>query len=461
MNRAFGKLLLCSLMLALLAGASGCAEEQAGIDPSRDTFYFPVGLAIDPDRQVLYVANSNADLRYNGGTLMALDIGLLPQDLTQVGAAVQSGKLGCEPDRIDATRWECAESPFIIPSSVLRIGHFPNGMALSPSRDRLFLPIRGEDPADHLLWVDVVPLTSGGKVDLRCDSECSGSTDCPSFDCDAEHRVGYSQRIGQSLPKEPFAVLVDRQPNGEDWVFVTHLAGGEVSFFSSSPTPGGPVELQDFRSGFFDTNSTVVGGFALAARLPGDATNNPIYVSSRSDSVLASFVVRGGERIIRTERLAMRGASPGDDVRGIGFSPDGMTLFAISRRPASLVAIDLSEEDGQPRREALWAVEVCSEPSVLQLRRKESSSDPNAMLAYVVCFGEGAIYVVDTELAKLVGRIDTGAGPNHMVIDASRQRAFIANFIENTIGVIDLDPTHPSFRRMMLRIGRRKNLIKD
>lgn len=461
MNRGFGRRPLFISLIALASLASACAEEQAGIDPKRDAFYFPVGLAIDPDRQVLYVANSNADLRYNGGTLMALDIGLLPQDLTQVGAAVQSGKLPCEADRIDVTRWECRETPFIIPSSVLRIGHFPNGVALSPARDRLFLPIRGEDPADHLLWVDIVPLTSGGKVDLRCDSTCSGSTDCAAFDCDAEHRVDYSQRIGQSLPKEPFAVLVDRQPNGEDWVFVTHLAGGEVSFFTSTPTPGGPVVLQDFRSGFFDTNASVKGGFALAARTPGDATNNPIYVSSRSDSVLASFVVREGERIIRTERLAMKGASPGDDVRGIGFSPDGMTLFAVSRRPASLVAIDLSEQDGQPRREALWAVEVCAEPSILQLRRKDSSSDPNAMLAYVVCFGEGAIYVIDTELAKLVGRIDTGAGPNQLVIDAPRQRAFIANFIENTIGVIDLDPTHASFRRMMLRIGRRKNLIKD
>jgi hypothetical protein len=335
---------------------------------------------------------------------------------------------------------------------------------MTPDGSRLFLPIRGEDPQDHLLWIDVADL-GGGKVDLRCDDSCDASGDCAAFDCDSGHRVDFSERLGRGLPEQPFAVLVDRQQGGDyagqDWVFVTHLAGGEVSFFRSTPTPGGPVVLSDYRGGFFDSNSSVVGAFALAPTTPGDAENNPIYVSSRTNSVIASFVIRDGQSIVRGERVPMRGASPGGDVRGIGLSPDGKTLYAISRDPSALVALDLSEKNGQPRNEALWVVEVCAEPSVLQLAPKPASSDPNAQLAYVVCFGEESIFVVDTELARLEGRIETGAGPNQLVIDSKRKRAFITNFVENTIGVIDLDPTHATFNRMVLRIGERQDLIEN
>ncbi|PID38037.1 MAG: hypothetical protein CSA65_03065 [Proteobacteria bacterium] len=451
-------LLLCGLALG------GCAVTEAGINPKTSEFYFPVGITLDADRSVLYVANSNADLRYNGGTLMALDLRKLPVDLSRVGAAVQAKKVDCAPDRIDRTRWECKVGQFVMPEAVLRIGNFPNGVALAPDGKRLFLPIRGEDPQDYLLWVDVADL-GGGKVDLRCDGSCDGSGDCTAFDCDSDHRVSFSRRLGRDLPEQPFAVLVDRQlagdNAGEDWVFVTHLSGGEVSFLRSTPTPGGPVVLSDYRGGFFDSTSSVVGAFALAATTPGDATNNPIYVSSRSNNVIASFVIRDGQSIVRGQRVPMRGASPGGDVRGIGLSPDGKTLYAVSRDPSSLVALDLSKKKGQARNEAKWTVEVCSEPSVLALTPKPGSADPNAQLAYVVCFGEGAVFVVDTELSRLEARIETGAGPNQLVIDSPRKRAFIANFVENTIGVIDLDPTRATYNRMVLRIGERQNLIQN
>ncbi|MCK5797800.1 MAG: hypothetical protein KAI47_11480 [Deltaproteobacteria bacterium] len=462
-----------AVVLALVGsvlGAGSCAVENAGIDPTKDAFYFPVGIALDGDRSRLYVANSNADLRYNGGTVMALDLRKLPVDLSRVGAAVKAGEVDCAPDRVDGTRWECSASQFIMPESVVRIGNFPNGVALSSDKKRLFLPVRGEDPHDYLLWMDIAEVggdakDGGERVDLRCDTACTEGSDCTSFDCDSAHRVAFSERLGRDLPLQPFGVLVDRQTQGaskgQDWVFVTHLTGGEVSFFRSTPIPGGPVVLEDFRGGFFDTSSSVVGAFALAARHPGDIEHSPVYVSSRSDSVIASFVVRDSQNIVRTQRVAMRGASPGSDVRGLAFSPDGDTLYAISRDPSSLVALDLSLKHGQSRREVLWTAEICSEPSVLALMQKPGRTDPNAQLAYVVCFGEGAIFVVDTELGLVEGRVETGAGPNQLVLDPSRHRAFITNFAENTIGVIDLDPSHPSFNRMVLRIGLRQDLIKN
>jgi DNA-binding beta-propeller fold protein YncE len=39
-----------------------------------DQIFLPGGLAVDPSGNWLYVVNSNNDLRFNGGTLLALDL---------------------------------------------------------------------------------------------------------------------------------------------------------------------------------------------------------------------------------------------------------------------------------------------------------------------------------------------------------------------------------------------------
>ncbi|MBW2735524.1 MAG: hypothetical protein JRH20_24330, partial [Deltaproteobacteria bacterium] len=243
-----------------------------------------------------------------------------------------------------------------------------------------------------------------------------------------------------------------------DHVYVAHLAGGEVSFFTSD-TAG--VRLVDFRGGFFDTTSSIRGGFALAASLPGD-TSMPVYVSSRTASSIASFVIQEDRRVIAAPRAPIQAASPGTDVRGIAFAPGGEVLYAVSRSPASLVALDMSREDGVPRAEPLWMTEICGDPGVVRLAQNpQKPHDPMAQLAYVVCFAEPVIYVVDTQLAQVVDRIYTGNGANGLVLDARNRRAFTANFVENTVGVIDLDPSRATYHQMVLRLGLRRNLVKD
>ena len=102
--------------------------------------------------------------------------------------------------------------------------------------------------------------------------------------------------------------------------------------------------------------------------------------------------------------------------------------------------------------EAHLSVQICAEPSILKLAK--DPEDAQTMLAYVVCFADKVIFVIDTETGAVRGRILTGDGPNGFEIDAANKRAFVANFAEQTVGVIDLDPTHSSYRRMVLRIGK-------
>jgi hypothetical protein len=81
--------LQAALFLPVAAGASllspACYLSGAGgTDPPTETFYFPVGLAVSAGGNVLYVANSDFDLQYNGGTLQSYDLYRLRHDTAEL-----------------------------------------------------------------------------------------------------------------------------------------------------------------------------------------------------------------------------------------------------------------------------------------------------------------------------------------------------------------------------------------
>jgi hypothetical protein len=79
--RPGGLLALAALAaLSSLAGA-GCYYGDTGLPPPSEGFYFPTGLVVSPGRSVLYVANSDFDLQYNGGTIQAVNLITLRSEL--------------------------------------------------------------------------------------------------------------------------------------------------------------------------------------------------------------------------------------------------------------------------------------------------------------------------------------------------------------------------------------------
>ena len=516
------------LLLCLSAVLGACATEEPGINPDRDQFYFPTSLGLDRTRPYLYITNSNADLMYNGATLTALNIKEIPADLSRMDAQVKSKKLDCVAGAMDATVWECKESQFIQSNATLRMGDFPSDMKVSSDGKRVFVTMRSQN---YLLWADIKDLSdttprtcsthadclaetfcSSGKcrrMDLRCnddpDSGCGGAggNDCRAWDCDSEHKVGYSEDLQKNLPNNPFGLhlnelqdvyvdasgarrtsldgltpRVDKEmpKTGKlckdtearecwdarpklDHIYVTHLSGGEVSFFTVEPTR---VRLRDIRGGFFSASGGIRGGYGLSPVTPGDSQSQ-VYVSSRVDNKLASFVIKDDLQILDRGRTYITGIYPATDARGIVYHAASARLYVVSRQPPTLVALDMTKgTDGSPKQKAVWAAEVCSEPSLLQLAQDPTRpGNPLALLAYVVCFASNQIFVVDTLMGTVVDQIPTGKGPHSLVLDTANRRAFIANFLDNTVGVIDLDPSHASFNRMVLRIGRVADLVKE
>ncbi len=509
-------LYLLSVCLLLVA----CATEEPGINPGRDQFYFPTSLAIDGTRPYLYVTNSNADLRYNGATLTALNVKEIPADLTKLDAQVKAKKLSCAAGVIDPTVFECKEAQFIQSNATLRMGDFPSDMKVSADGKKVFVTMRSES---YLLWADVVQLNDAApkscsknadcpaetycaagkcrRVDIRCDNDpdsgCGGAggSDCRAWDCDSDHKVGWSEDLQKSLPSNPFGVMLNEikavhvSAKGErrtcldglspavpcdcktkplascdeapklDHLYVTHLSGGEVSFFTVEPTR---VRLRDIRGGFFSASGGIRGGYGMTPVTPGD-NKGEVFVSSRVDNKLASFVIKDDLKVVDKGRTVVSGIYPATDTRGISYHAATRRLYIVNRQPPTLVALDMSDDtDGTPKKEALWAAEVCSEPSLLVMGQDPTRPNTaNALLAYVVCFGSNQIFVVDTVTGTVVDQIPTGKGPHSMVIDQGNRRAYVANFLDNTVGVIDLDPSHAGFNRMVMRIGSVTDLVKE
>src|SRR5215471_9782449 len=78
------RLLGISLASAVLAGAAaGCYSTGDGTSPPPHDLYFPVGLAVSRGGNVLYVANSDFDLQWNGGTIQSYDLHLIRKHVVE------------------------------------------------------------------------------------------------------------------------------------------------------------------------------------------------------------------------------------------------------------------------------------------------------------------------------------------------------------------------------------------
>src|SRR5580698_10284476 len=65
---------------ALASVAPACYSGGGGTAPPTNSFYYPVGLAVSRGGNVLYAANSDFDLQWNGGTLQSYDLHQIRRD---------------------------------------------------------------------------------------------------------------------------------------------------------------------------------------------------------------------------------------------------------------------------------------------------------------------------------------------------------------------------------------------
>lgn len=282
--RAAGPITALAALSSL--SSAGCYFSDEGLSPPQKSFYYPTGLAVSPGRGALYVASSDFDLQYNGGTINVLDLHATRATLETMLSGlrcVQGATDACGAAPPAGVHEVCAglgldenHNQILTPSACTAltpafaadggtfatIGAFASGTALSINDEkrcvaggavcfsendcgggeckavggaRLFVPVRG-DPS--ITWFDVVD-----------DRDPSAQADVSRLDCGQtgnerrcadEHRLGvdpYDNFRTVTLPVEP--VGLDVSDDGRSLASAHQIQGGPAVGLSVAtwPTP--------------------------------------------------------------------------------------------------------------------------------------------------------------------------------------------------------------------------------
>ncbi len=242
------RLLPLALLGATLAGA--CFTGSDGLFPPPKGLYFPTAIAVSPGRTALYVANSDFDLQYNGGTVQVVNLadhegqpGLRTQAEAVAGAIASGlalddicGAAGLKPNQEELLHPGPCE-PLAYARYVrgfATVGAFTSGMSLVPRPDaagmRLFVTVRGDPSVTFFDVTDdrdpVAPSSPCGEAFcLDCDQSGEEKR------CSVGHRIGESAVAsirGINMPTEPAGIAAAPLPGG-DALVIAHPTEASAS----------------------------------------------------------------------------------------------------------------------------------------------------------------------------------------------------------------------------------------
>lgn len=439
------------LCLVSLAACTASAEE---VRPPVDEIFFPTGLAIAPDESVLFLANGNSELRYDSGSISVIDLALVDSIVGEwIGNTVVPGGCSVDADHVESlvcdTRRDKGGPAFLSEQAGVRVGNFATDIAvqdLDNGRLRLVIPTRG-DPS--IAWADWDGAT------LDCNDGAEGFSLC-----DDDHRLSFAATDTElGIPEEPFGVFAD---SAGEFAMVTHLTTGAVTLIDS-PKDGNATIVDITASVFLPDQNGLRGATGVAGRSPKTA-NDIVYVASRTEDRVQTFTVGRppngeGPYLLAGEYffLDFVGGNTGNSVdsRGIAFSPTGDRLYLVNRRPPSLQVLDTSlDETGVPANRPFGTTDICRQASTVTV-----ADSGDGERAYVTCFQDGQIYVVDPRPNQVLVEdiVLVGRGPYSVVAAPGRKRLYVTNFLEDTLAVIDITPNAPTRNRVVLRIGIPRN----
>jgi len=282
----------------LVLAASGCFTDADGRQPDGNALYYPTGVLLSPGGTTLYVANSDFDLQFSGGSVQAIDARAVRDAVQLIPDQIAAGN--STTDACAAAGLPTNDDPFLHPGpcaaldvapfvrSSAFIGAFASGLLLthdpSGERARLFAPVRG-DPS--ITYFDV-------QDDREADAAAAPTfeLDCQAGDdgfCSDAHRLGRDpdrNLRGLQLPADPLGIaassdgtaIVSAHQTAEAASLVSNDWDGrpELSYFLSG-LPVGPTEIASIpEPGFVpfaqqaasdaDTVFSYLSGFALTYR---------------------------------------------------------------------------------------------------------------------------------------------------------------------------------------------------
>jgi DNA-binding beta-propeller fold protein YncE len=480
-------------LLGLFLALASCGFGESGIEPPSDRIFFPAGIAVDPAGQWLYVVNSNSDLRFNAGTVVAVDLNKVKADRQKMLVPADPNKpafgrctnsvfvqpqnatpVFCCVDFVDSHVLNCDERQYVDPQATVRMGSFGGTIKvqkLDDARRRLFVAVRAEP---SLTYVDAT--VASDHVTMGCPAASAGAN---AF-CTDDFRIKTMKApdgTDVQFPEEPHAMTLD---DSLGVLYVAHLGGFQagvripravsvvdVCHPANDPTRK-PVLASILDNAF--PSSAALGVRALTLETPGDPSG-VLLGTSENTSEIAELVFEHPDKV-KTPDCANRDltlvagrrfsssvfGTRGADLRGLELTDGGRRAYVLHRQfagggeynPPAVVEINREPDaQGLPLNEPLGVVSVCSGPN-----RLLSTDAGRGLRLLVNCFENGQVYVVNPELLNVEAIIEVGAGPAELVISPKDPTvAFVANFANNNVSVLDLKPDSPTEYRVVQRIG--------
>ncbi len=389
----------------------GCAEEFQGRPPLTDGLHYPLATAVDEATGRLYVVNSNFDLAYRAASMVAFD---LTTNQLSSGAAT--------------------------------FGSFPGAFLLadsSQSDQRFgFLAVRGDN---SLTWFNI----EGSGDDLTF--VCSDDADDPGS-CGGSHVMteGILEVNGESeafsLGADPYGLgFLPGNDEIPDRLVVAAMKGGELSLLelSDSEVPEAPVLV--------DRVSLASGLHSAAV----DPATRIIYLTNKQFPLLYRFQVSEGSSGAVLEKLSsVTLPAPFSSVeygRGIAFADGGQRVLVTYRTPAALLFIDGADAVPELPQAVVTSVPVGAKPGIVEVA---DSGANGGEVAYVPCYSDDTLWAIDVATATPIAVIKVGAGPYHVstLFSDTLKRAYVTNFLDHTISIIDIDPASPFYHTHIAEI---------
>jgi hypothetical protein len=466
-----------ALCAAVSACAPGCYSVGNGTSPPPNIFYFPVGLAVSQNGNVLYAINSDFDLQWNGGTLQSYDLTLIrnhtllaianPSDpaLPLVMPAVAPGACPNNPPLYktdDSGRqplgWTCAppvDSTHYVRDSAI-VGAFATDLQLSKTMTRLFAPVRGNA---SLSWADVA--LDDGAPPSPSDTAATYAPfalDCGTRSndrCDSTHQAGNNpNEPGNTrqlvMPGEPFGMA---QSEDGSVVVITHQTDTKTSllttgFGTAPPQPNQPSEPPALQ---FVLDGLPVGGNGIYAvphdpdafpncgpdLLPGTCAPRPAFLQTSRNvaqlNLLRYYSDIGGEQpsslhrpfIANEAAFSLSAVAGGTDSRGI----------VIDKTPRIACKFNAATPD--------QITDCARRPARVFFANRTPASMVLGEIGEPSAAGDGTY---DADRLVVFGDVPLSFGPSRLylapIVDQDGNyalRVFIVNFDSATVVVYDPD----------------------
>ena len=463
-----------TIIAAVGVGVVGCFDPGAGDVPPDAQLNFPVGLALSQSGKYLFVVNSDFDLRYNAGTVQALDV-----------RAIEEHARACElPAGSSATLPAAKDCDFSDASEfvrgAVRIGAFGadavsiprydgSGAQLDATRGWLLVPVRGDATVTFVDYDE----TSTGLV-LGCShgaKEGDGDPRVrPATACESAWRIGNqpSQDARQlTLEGEPISIAIptawgasptDEPRHSGGIAAVVHQDSGDVSLIIGTSRAG---DVPQARLATTLSGLPAGGSSITALDLPESPFTPRFLVTNISQSnvyVLSYFGYQGSldrAALVISDIIPIPTNSAGYDTRGALVDPPTpdepssrpIRVFLTNRTPASLVVGEIDPDS--KRLHFFENVPLPLGPSRItraELPRLDSDGTTRLhTLLVIASFDQRQIVTYDPDLRRIGNVARVGRGPYALAIDNANKLGFVANFTESTVQVIELDPANTRY----------------